>query len=216
MNSKRLISTALLVLLFVCTLFTVSCEKAGGEEITLYVYNWGEYISDGSEDSLDVNRAFEEYCRDTLGLNVVVNYSTYSSNEDLYAGDLARKVIEFSKICAVMARNYDFDVVHAHDWMTYLAGVEVKKATGKPLVVHLHASQFDRAGAEARGWIYDIEKYGMESEAFCLKMLKEGLIGLIPGIYFGTEGYIRLSYCYSDEDLKEGLDRIEKFIKTLE
>ena len=46
--------------------------------------------------------------------------------------------------------------------MTYLAGVEVKKATGKPLVVHLHASQFDRAGADARGWIYDIEKFGME------------------------------------------------------
>ena len=41
----------------------------------------------------------------------------------------------------------------------------------------------------------NIEKYGMESEAFCLKMLKEGLIGLIPGIYFGTEGFIRLSYC---------------------
>ena len=80
----------------------------------------------------------------------------FTSNEDLYAGDLARKVIEFSKICAVMARKYDFDVVHAHDWMTYLAGVEVKKATGKPLVVHLHASQFDRAGADARGWIYDI------------------------------------------------------------
>ena len=86
----------------------------------------------------------------------------FTSKEDLYAGDLARKVIEFSKICAVMARKYDFDVVHAHDWMTYLAGVEVKKATGKPLVVHLHASQFDRAGADARGWIYDIEKYGME------------------------------------------------------
>ncbi|MBE6964032.1 MAG: pyridoxal phosphate-dependent aminotransferase [Ruminococcaceae bacterium] len=61
----------------------------------------------------------------------------------------------------------------------------------------------------------NIEKYGMTSEDFCTKMLKEGLIGLIPGIYFGTEGYMRLSYCYSDEDLKEGLDRIEKFIKTL-
>ena len=85
MNAKRLISAALLVVLLVCTLFTVSCGEAGGETITLYVYNWGEYISDGSEDSLDVNRAFEEYCRDTLGLNVVVNYSTYSSNEDMYA-----------------------------------------------------------------------------------------------------------------------------------
>ena len=86
----------------------------------------------------------------------------FTGREDLYAGDLARKVIEFSKICAVLSKQYDFDVVHAHDWMTYLAGVEVKKATGKPLVVHLHASQFDRAGADARGWIYDIEKYGME------------------------------------------------------
>jgi len=61
----------------------------------------------------------------------------------------------------------------------------------------------------------NIEKYGMRSEDFCRKMLQEGLIGLIPGSYFGTEGYMRLSYCYSDEDLKEGLDRIEQFLKTL-
>ena len=61
----------------------------------------------------------------------------------------------------------------------------------------------------------NIQKFGMDSEAFCEKMLKEGLVGLIPGIYFSCEGYMRLSYCYSDADLKEGLDRIEKFIKTL-
>ncbi len=61
----------------------------------------------------------------------------------------------------------------------------------------------------------NIEKYGMDSLTFCEKMLKEGLVGVIPGVYFGTEGYMRLSYCYSDEDLKEGLDRVEKFIKTL-
>ena len=61
----------------------------------------------------------------------------------------------------------------------------------------------------------DIRRYGMDSLTFCEKMLKEGLVGLIPGIYFGTEGYMRLSYCYSDADLKEGLDRIERFIKTL-
>ena len=61
----------------------------------------------------------------------------------------------------------------------------------------------------------NIKKYGMDSDTFCKKMLKEGLVGLIPGIHFGTEGYARLSYCYSDADLKEGLDRIEKFIRTL-
>ena len=61
----------------------------------------------------------------------------------------------------------------------------------------------------------NIQKYGMGSEAFCERMVKEGKVGLIPGVYFSCEGYMRLSYCYSDEDLKEGLDRIEKFIKTL-
>lgn len=81
---------------------------------------------------------------------------------ELYGADLGTKVVEFSKVAAKMAMLLDFDVIHAHDWMTFLAGVEVKKATGKPLVIHVHASQYDRAGAAARGWIYDLEKYGME------------------------------------------------------
>lgn len=81
---------------------------------------------------------------------------------ELYGEDLGNKVVEFSKVAAKLALLEEFDVIHAHDWMTFLAGVEVKKATGKPLVVHLHASQYDRAGPDARGWIYDIEKYGME------------------------------------------------------
>jgi glycosyltransferase involved in cell wall biosynthesis len=81
---------------------------------------------------------------------------------ELYGSDLGAKVVEFSKVCAKLAMMQDFDVVHAHDWMTFLAGVEVKKATGKPLVVHVHASQYDRAGADARGWIFELEKFGME------------------------------------------------------
>lgn len=81
---------------------------------------------------------------------------------ELYGPDLGNKVVEFSKVAAKLALLEDFDVIHAHDWMTFLAGVEVKKATGKPLVVQIHATQYDRAGADARGWIYDIEKYGME------------------------------------------------------
>ena len=82
--------------------------------------------------------------------------------EIIYGPDLGSKVIEFSKIAAKLAMLDPFDIIHAHDWMTFLAGVEVKKATGKPLVVHVHALQYDRAGAGARGWIYDLEKYGME------------------------------------------------------
>lgn len=87
---KKIISVFFAALLFVSALMLSSCgntdgEKDFGDAVTLYVYNWGEYISDGSDGSLDVNRAFEEYCRNVLGKNVKVNYSTYSSNEDLYA-----------------------------------------------------------------------------------------------------------------------------------
>lgn len=71
---------------------------------------------------------------------------------------------------------------------------------------------------EPQGAFYvfvDLRKFGMDSVTFCERMLKESLVGIIPGVYFGTEGYARLSYCYSDADLKEGLDRMERFIKEL-
>lgn len=75
----------LLILLFSMTIIGLSSCSQESETITLYVYNWGEYISDGSDESLDVNQAFEEYCREELGLNVEVNYSTFASNESMYA-----------------------------------------------------------------------------------------------------------------------------------
>ena len=81
---KKTVSV-LLLLCMLCALFLTSCSSDSGEKLTLYVYNWGEYISDGSDGSLDTNAEFEKYCREVLGLNVKVNYSTYSSNEDLYA-----------------------------------------------------------------------------------------------------------------------------------
>ena len=74
-----------LILMLALSLTLISCNEASKDAITLYVYNWGEYISDGSEDTLDVNAEFERYCREELGLNVKVNYSTFSSNEDMYA-----------------------------------------------------------------------------------------------------------------------------------
>ncbi len=78
------------IVAFVCAVALIVglCVSIGvytGETVTLNVYNWGEYISDGSDDSLDVNQAFEQYCRDELGMKVKVNYVTYTSNEDMYA-----------------------------------------------------------------------------------------------------------------------------------
>ncbi len=107
-------------------------------------------------------------------------------NGTLYGDDIGLKVIEFSKIAAKLALQRDFDLVHVHDWMTYLAGVEVKRATGKPLVVHLHASQYDRAGSEARGWIYDLEKYGMEEADRIIPVSR--YTGSIIESHYGIEG----------------------------
>ncbi len=78
---KKLLS-CLLLLALLCPLLAACGE--GGDAVTLYVYNWGEYISDGSEGSLDVNAEFETWYEQTYGTKVKVNYSTYSSNEDMY------------------------------------------------------------------------------------------------------------------------------------
>ena len=87
---KRTASIILIIslLLVLCVPLTSCEEKSEGESsgtVTLYVYNWGEYISDGSEGTLDVNAMFEEWYFETYGQKVKVNYSTYSSNESMYA-----------------------------------------------------------------------------------------------------------------------------------
>ena len=61
----------------------------------------------------------------------------------------------------------------------------------------------------------DIRKYGMDSETFCTRMIREAAVAAVPGSCFGAEGFLRLSYCCSTERLKTGLDRMEQFLKTL-
>lgn len=61
----------------------------------------------------------------------------------------------------------------------------------------------------------DIRRFGMDSADFCTRMIREGKLAAVPGSCFGTEGYIRLSYCYSDAQLEIGMDRLEKFITHL-
>ena len=60
-----------------------------------------------------------------------------------------------------------------------------------------------------------IKQFGMSSEEFCTRLIQEGGLALVPGSCFGSEGYVRLSYCCADDQLEEGLDRLEAFLKTL-
>ncbi len=75
---KRILLFAAVVL---CAVFLSAC---GGDSLTLNVYNWGEYISDGSEGSFDTVREFEKWYKETYGQKVDVNYTTFTSNEDMY------------------------------------------------------------------------------------------------------------------------------------
>lgn len=81
-----------------------------------------------------------------------------------YGANLYEEVARYAMVGGAIAAENDFDVIHAHDWLTYLAGIAAKRVSGKPLVVHVHATEFDRDGEDYNTIVYDIEKRGM-SEA---------------------------------------------------
>ncbi len=85
MKKIRFAALFAVIIIMLPLLLSACAEGVVGNTVTLYVYNWGEYISDGSEDCLDSNAAFEEWYYETYGVKVKVNYSTFSSNESLYA-----------------------------------------------------------------------------------------------------------------------------------
>jgi len=79
-----------------------------------------------------------------------------------YGTDLIAEVSRYALIAGGLGRKTDFDLIHAHDWLTYPAGVVAKKISGKPLVVHIHATEFDRSGTNINQNVYHIERKGME------------------------------------------------------
>jgi glycosyltransferase involved in cell wall biosynthesis len=79
-----------------------------------------------------------------------------------YGANLMEEVARYALVAAKIAQDNTFDVIHAHDWLTYAAGIMAKKISGKPLVVHVHATEFDRSGESVNPAVYNIEKHGME------------------------------------------------------
>jgi len=90
-----------------------------------------------------------------------------------YGGDLLAEVDRYVQICTGLARKESFDVIHAHDWMTYPAGLAIAAESGKPLVAHLHSSEFDRSGENVQQQVYDIERRGMQgaSAVICVSRM---------------------------------------------
>ena len=79
-----------------------------------------------------------------------------------YGKNLFEEVHRYAHLAAAVSKSETFDVIHAHDWPVYPAGIMAKDHSGKPLIVHVHATEFDRSGQKVNSRIYDIEKLGME------------------------------------------------------
>ncbi len=84
-----------------------------------------------------------------------------AASDSHYAGDMFTEIQRYAALAAEIARHETFEVVHAHDWMTFPAGLAVAALKGVPLVVHVHSTEFDRSGAHTNQRIYDIERRGM-------------------------------------------------------
>jgi glycosyltransferase involved in cell wall biosynthesis len=95
-----------------------------------------------------------------------------------YDGDLVGQIRRYAALAVDLARGENFDVIHAHDWMTFPAGQAVAKATGKPLVVQVHSTEFDRSGLHVNQQVYDIERAGMEAaqRVICVSHLTRNIV----------------------------------------
>jgi glycosyltransferase involved in cell wall biosynthesis len=80
-----------------------------------------------------------------------------------YNNNLMEEIHKYSVVAAIIAADNNFDVIHAHDWLAYPAGIAAKEVSGKPLVIHVHATDFDRSGGNVNPDVFRIEKRGMDA-----------------------------------------------------
>jgi glycosyltransferase involved in cell wall biosynthesis len=80
-----------------------------------------------------------------------------------YGWNLMDEINKYAIVASVIAEENEFDIIHAHDWLAYPAGIAAARVSGKPLVIHVHATDFDRSGGSVNPDVYWIEKTGMDA-----------------------------------------------------
>lgn len=95
-----------------------------------------------------------------------------------YSGDVLGASQQYARMVVRLCRKKRFDVIHAHDWMTYPAGMALARITGKPLVAHIHSTEFDRSGEGVNQAVYDIERRGMHAavRVVAVSALTKGIV----------------------------------------
>lgn len=90
------------------------------------------------------------------------NFYDFSISGD-YGPNLISEVFRYAFVAGSVAASVEHDIIHAHDWLTFLAGLEAKRISSKPLICHVHALETDRSGVSVNQQIYEIEKRGLEA-----------------------------------------------------
>lgn len=133
---------------------------SSSEELSLPVQRWNYSFHSKDERTLPASirrLAGPAYAGDEEEATVTAPYpfsGTYYN--------VLEEVAHYTSAGAEIARSHNFDVIHAHDWMTYPAALAAKKVSGKPLIVHVHATEVDRSGTNGNPEIFEIERKGMQ------------------------------------------------------
>jgi glycosyltransferase involved in cell wall biosynthesis len=109
---------------------------------------------------------FKKYTDFALHDRIDVDESVFSNKFEFsgkYGVDLMKEVSRYALVAAQIAKSKDHDVIHAHDWLAYPAGIAAKHMSGKPLVAHIHATEFDRSGESVNKQVFDIEYAGLHA-----------------------------------------------------
>lgn len=101
---------------------------------------------------------------------------------DVFGENVKDKIFLYNRLVEELAQNLEFDIIHAHDWMTFLAGISLKNTYNKPLVLHVHSLEYDRVGHKNVGWVYNIERFAM-SKADKVISASDYTKGIIESIY---------------------------------
>ncbi|WP_421919577.1 glycosyltransferase family 4 protein [Marinifilum sp.] len=80
-----------------------------------------------------------------------------------YGSELIEEIYKYAYVASTISMDQEHDVIHAHDWLCYPAGIAAKEVSGKPLVIHVHATDFDRSGGSVNPKVFEIEKMGMDA-----------------------------------------------------
>jgi glycogen synthase len=125
-----------------------------------------EYMEIGSSIIPYVSPEEFERIHSQEELNKISEESQVFADKYEFAGGYGKSLLEevsrYALVASALATSKDFDIIHAHDWLTYPAGIAAKYVSGKPLVIHVHATEFDRSGENVNPPVYEIEKKGME------------------------------------------------------